>query len=407
MSDKVNILWISLCSPYESVDHAGGQTLNYYISRFENDEHFKVRLVTFCAPNEIDKLLYTNRTCEIDEIVLPEGIKRLIGNILSINSKFNPWYRYGNGLPWKLARLLFQKLRQIKNEGYYPDVVITEWTEITLYINRVKDLFPTSYYVACQHDVTYMRKKIEANDERRQICRVYKQSGAVNAKRLEVNALNRCDIVWVQNRNDTRVLQKAGVRRDKLNLLVPYYHRSKKEYKRKNNNILFWGNMRRKPNIVAARWFADNVMPLLKNYDCKFYILGVNGDETLKDIASDRIIPTGFIEEIDTWFAESLCFVAPMSLGAGIKVKCLEAMYSGIPVLTSKMGIDGIPARDGVDFIKCESAEEYVRAIKALIDGEVHITGKKVINSYFNIDKSFENYRGKLLSFCHKESTAE
>ena len=92
-----------------------------------------------------------------------------------------------------------------------------------------------------------------------------------------------------------------------------------------------------------------------------------------------------------------MCFVAPLNLGAGIKVKVIEAMYTGITVLTNKIGIEGINAEAGVDYYHCENAEEYAETIRKIYNDELPmINGKKVIEKDFSLEKSFERYALKI-----------
>ena len=72
----------------------------------------------------------------------------------------------------------------------------------------------------------------------------------------------------------------------------------------------------------------------------------------------DVITVTGFVKEISKYFEQSLCLVAPLVLGAGIKIKVLEAMSAGLPVLTNQIGIEGIPAQNGIHYYYCERPQE-------------------------------------------------
>ena len=51
---KKNLLWISLCAPYNSVKHAGGKNHNYYIKKVASDDRFDITLVTIVKPEEVN-----------------------------------------------------------------------------------------------------------------------------------------------------------------------------------------------------------------------------------------------------------------------------------------------------------------------------------------------------------------
>ena len=84
--------------------------------------------------------------------------------------------------------------------------------------------------------------------------------------------------------------------------------------------------------------------------------------------------------------------MAPLILGAGIKVKILEAMYSGIPVLTNDIGIEGIEAEDKKDYYHCVTAEEYEKVIRTIYSTESSVNGKEKIVKEFNLDTFFDQY---------------
>lgn len=368
----MKLLYISWGAPYDKVRHAGGNTFNYYIKETAR-VGMDVTLVTFCLENE--EALLDTAQCGIHTIpvVRHKNLKDFLNNAVSIPSKLDPRHRYCNLISEKSARMIFRALRQLADSGYKPDVIELEWTEMLLLIDGVKKLFPNAKIMASEHDVSFQRIQREAETERTR----RKKIQAENTKSRELEAISKCDKVIVHSLKDRTLLTDAGVNTEKIFTIVPYYHRSLSLYKRQNDKILFFGNMYRMENKEAADWFNDNVMPLLNGTGCSFEVLG-NGAR--------------YVESIDEEFSKALCFVCPVIHGAGIKVKNLEAMYAGIPVLTGNVGIEGIPAVDGKDYIHCETPEDYKHGVLSLMDGSVSIDGSRLIADNFDMEKSFRNY---------------
>lgn len=393
----MELLWISLCTPFDGVSHAGGKTVNFYQSYFAKDKSVHIRLVTFCSKEEeacFDKSRYDSG---MELIVVPKGMKKFIWNCLSIHSKINPFYKYGDALSSRLAHEMIKRLVCMQKEGYRPDVVILEWTAVVLYAEMIRALFPKANFAAVEHDVTFQAYARETAQEKSLIRKKYKNLRAANMFRREIRALEICDRVVVQNKKDRNLLCRYKVNSSKIKVIAPYYHRSRMQHHRKNHNIIYFGYMKRKENITAVRWFARYVMPLLSDLDCEFVVIGKGGRETAGDLESDKIHMTGYVENIDRWFAEGMCFVAPLSLGAGIKVKCIEAMYAGIPVLTNKIGIEGIPAAENLDYYNCSSPQDYAKVIRRLYDSDsVNMHGRNVIEKEFQLEKSAESYLGMI-----------
>lgn len=399
----MKVLYIAMCAPYNSVSHAGGQTLNYYIKEMAKSSNMVVDLVTYCSQDTYCKMKKDLNNVNIHPIVRKYGVKNKIRNILSINSKFNPYYKYCNLMTWNASDLLLKELRKIEAEGYEPDVVIMEWTQISLQIRKIKPIFPYAKYVASEHDVTFLGIERKANLEDKIIKKYYKMIQAKNTYYRELAALSCCDLIVTHNEKDRKLLIEKGINTKKIFTLVPYFHESKIEYNRTNDDILFFGYMKREENITAAKWFIDNVMTKITDLSCKFVIIGGGVDERIRAWETDKIIVTGFVPEIDSYFANAMCFVSPLLLGAGIKVKVLEALYTGIPVLTNKIGIEGIPAKKGRDYLYCETADDYEVEIRKMY-GQTKplINGRKFIESTFSLKDSFNRYYDVLKDLVEK-----
>lgn len=401
----MKLLYMTLCAPYRTVRHAGGQTVYYYLSRFLKEEDFDVKLMTFCSEQEAALLDEEEFCSAMEKIVVPDGIKKFIWNCQSIGSKINPWYRYGNGLSKRLAFEMIKRLKCLKMSGYAPEIIIMEWTEIILYIRLIKDIFPDAKYIASEQLIEFQKLQREGDNQKNCMIKGYLRCRMNNMKERERAALSCSDLIIIQNEKDKRLLKGLNLPDSKLLVISPFYHRSKIDYQRKNNNIIFFGAMRGKENIDAVRWFAKYVMPELTELDCSFMIIGSGARETLSDLECKNIKVIGFVDEIDRWLAEAMCFVVPLQLGGGIKVKCLEALYSGIPLLTNEIGIEGIPAKDGRDYYHCVNASDYIERIKELYYlQKPAVNGKRVIEDSFPLEISYKNYIERIRSLVYEKN---
>lgn len=134
--------------------------------------------------------------------------------------------------------------------------------------------------------------------------------------------------------------------------------------------IVFIGNMNTVQNLDAARWFAQNVLPLLrqKNKSIAFKVVGRIGERNAKELSSfDGVLVTGSVQDIPAAVQGASVGVCPMRLGAGVQNKVLEYMAMGIPTVTSSLGLEGIEAVDGEDLLVADSIQEYVDSILLLL----------------------------------------
>ncbi|GAA0471151.1 glycosyltransferase [Tatumella punctata] len=111
-------------------------------------------------------------------------------------------------------------------------------------------------------------------------------------------------------------------------------------------DILFVAGFGHPPNQDGALWFVDNVWPSVKNEnpDIRLLLVGSNPTEKVLNLASDSILVTGFVSdlELENYYSCSRVAVAPLLYGAGVKGKVVEAMKFGIPIVTTSVGIQGL-----------------------------------------------------------------
>lgn len=391
------VLFVTGCMPHDKIDHGGGQTFNYYIKGIKATKKF-----------EVDVVALADSTYKSDAVQY--GIKehyafcsnKRISKFKNIGFHYNPFHKYGNALRNLHADALVKCLEEMKKEGYYPDIIVLEWTVMVLLQKRIKKIFQNAKFIASEHDVTYlgyMRKIKFAKG----ICdKLFKELAYKNMKKREIFCLNNCDIVMPHNIKDRELLIKDGVNSSKIEVLTPYFmDMSSNIYNSNSKNIIFYGLMSRPENYLSAIWFINNVMSKLSDLKLNFVIVGSKPDISLQKLKCENIILTGYVDDLTPYFSDAFCFVAPLHMGAGIKIKVLEAMKAGLPVLTNSIGIEGIPAVSGKDYLMCDTSEDYEISIRKLLNREIDgklisNNAKKFMDANFNIKTSLDDYVKRL-----------
>ncbi len=397
MSLHANVLWISLNAPTVRSPKAGGNTFNYYFNSFYTDNRFKIKVIaanvdanSIYPLNEDDLLLYEKR----------HGITGKMGRLSSIESLYNPWNRNANLISNQFETFCCKAIQLLKYDGFVPEVVILEWTQCVVMAKMIRTLLPKAKIIASEHDVTFIgyNRKQQYYKGLKKVLYSHKYKWE---KKIELNALSNCDLILPHNPENIDSLAKCGINREKCLWLVPYYDKLIDCNRDSNRrDILFYGAMSRPENYLSAEWFIANVLPHLMKYNVRFVIAGSNPSDKLIKMQNEFVKVTGFVDSIKPYFESSACFVAPLVLGAGIKVKILEALSSGIPVLTNNIGIEGIPARNGIDYYHCESPTDYVQIIKKILSGEqsAQISGKMLILENYNYERFAEKYKDMILN---------
>ena len=394
------ILFVSGVTPYDSVSHAGGKTINSYVKALSHN--FEVAVVSLAYESEIDKMdLEEYGIVSMVGIIKNDIFHKILRRFYDWSYFYNKRDHFANLSPLSQRNALLKMLKILKKKGYSPDIIQLEYTHIIFLAEQIKTIYPNAMIVASEHDVTFLRLEREMIYTTEKKKKKVVQNRYSICKKVELDILRRCNLIVTHNIKDAKLLVENGLSKKYIYSIVPHYmHLEPISYCQTSNKVFFFGAMGRRENYLSAIWFIENVLPQLDNIT--FYVVGGNPPNQLKQYESDKVIITGFVDQVDKYFKDSLCMVAPLVLGAGIKVKILEAMSAGVVTLTNDIGIEGIPAKDGIEYIFCKEPSDYVDAIKQLQTGK--ILGKDISDGArsftqkeFNLEDSIKRYAETLL----------
>lgn len=132
--------------------------------------------------------------------------------------------------------------------------------------------------------------------------------------------------------------------------------------------ILFVGGFGHPPNEDAVLWFAEHVYPKIREkLNVNFYIVGAKVTDRVQQLEGNGTVVKGFVteEELKQLYDSCKMVVVPLRYGAGVKGKVVEAMYYGIPIVSTSVGTEGI---DGVEtFVEVQNdADKFAESVVKL-----------------------------------------
>lgn len=300
---------------------------------------------------------------------------------MGIEVLYGPYY-YHNWKSW------------IKDVGENIDLVMFNRPHITkVFIDDVKAACPNAKFMYYGHDLHYMR-----------LNREYEITGSEEAKKESIvwkerewDLFKKVDLVLYPSKVETDEIAKTN-KDINAKVLQPYLFDDIKNanYKfEERKDIMFVGGFRHGPNVDGIMWFIKEVFPkiLEKHPDIKLTVAGAFPPQELIDCQNEHIKVTGFIsdEELNKLYKTTRLIVVPLRYGAGIKGKVIEAMYNGVPVVTTACGAEGIETDALV-------VDETLLKINDLYDNKEALVGlsKKecefMINSY-SMDKAEQSFQ--------------
>jgi glycosyltransferase involved in cell wall biosynthesis len=157
--------------------------------------------------------------------------------------------------------------------------------------------------------------------------------------------------------------------------------------------ILFIGNFRHPPNVEAAEYLCDKIVPLLDEDFLKRQPLYIVGNGLTPAICKSKLGPprpgvkiVGWVPSVVPYLERCRISIVPLLHGAGTKRKLVQSLMCGTPAVSTTVGIEGLHLTDGRDVLVADDLHRFARAIEALAsDGrlweEISAAGRRQIET--------------------------
>ncbi len=134
-------------------------------------------------------------------------------------------------------------------------------------------------------------------------------------------------------------------------------------------SLLFIGSMSYAPCVDAALYLCNQILPHLRRAigEVPVWIVGANPAQEVLALASEDVHVTGRVEDVVPYYRRSAVAVVPLRAGGGTRLKILEAMALGRPVISTTIGCEGLDVRDGVHIFIADSPEEFAAKTAQLL----------------------------------------
>jgi glycosyltransferase involved in cell wall biosynthesis len=131
-------------------------------------------------------------------------------------------------------------------------------------------------------------------------------------------------------------------------------------------NLLFLGKLDFRPNTEALAWFIREVLPRADAN--RLFAVGDSPPRWLVRSGQfdERIAVTGYVTDERPYLARCAALVLPVRTGGGSRLKALVAMAVGLPVISTRLGMEGIEAEAGTHFLQAETASEWIDSVRRL-----------------------------------------
>ncbi|MCS7315480.1 MAG: glycosyltransferase [Bryobacterales bacterium] len=356
-SDRLSVLFVSpypICPPV----HGGGVFMLHTLK--ELARHAEVHLIALLDKEQEREAHEELRPyCASMEFLVRMHGQSAAGSLVphAVREFANP------DLAWLIHRQICTKR---------VDVIQLEYTPLAQYHGHYRNLL----CVLFEHDI-YFQSLGRALKERRGL--LWKAQAAfeyLRALRYELRTLPHLDRVQVCSRENAEYLlsflpglaarldedQRAGID----TRLYPF-----RPDGREPGTMLFLGSFRHLPNQAALQWFVREVLPRVLAARPSARLIVVGSDPPPRYGLSgplEAIELRGRVEDVREPLGRYAVFVCPILSGSGVRVKLLEAFASGIPVVSTRLGAEGLARHDGEFCALADDAETFARRVVEILE---------------------------------------
>lgn len=230
------------------------------------------------------------------------------------------------------------------------------------YLSEVRRRQPGAVAVVDSVDLHFVRELAGAKVRGSEIAH------AESTRERELRLYQSADAVIAASAPDAAILRAEGI----ANVFVvpTVYERRDRPAIDRQPEILFVGGFRHHPNVDGLLWFTSEIWPLVKTR-VPLALLTVVGSTPTPEVLALNRVPgvnvVGYAPEIAPYLDRVAVSIAPLRYGAGMKGKVVEALLSGVPVVSTTEGIRGIAVKPGIDVLVADHPDDFAQAVASLL----------------------------------------
>jgi glycosyltransferase involved in cell wall biosynthesis len=155
--------------------------------------------------------------------------------------------------------------------------------------------------------------------------------------------------------------------------------------------LLLVGKMNYLPNVDAAVFFCQEIFPLIKQRvpEAKLLIVGGNPRNSVQGLASEHITVTGYVDSVMPYYQQSCVSVVPLRSGGGTRLKILESMALGRPVVSTTVGCEGLAVTHEENILIADDPPDFAaQTVRLLTDAELRArlirNGRRLVETTYD-----------------------
>jgi glycosyltransferase involved in cell wall biosynthesis len=267
----------------------------------------------------------------------------------------------------------------------------------TIGLMRYDDSVPGVPIVLNHHNVESQMTHRRADGERSLSRRVYLRRDARKLERYERIACRRAAVNITVSALDAERLRAVVAGAETIvveNGVDLEYFRPRSGQPQEPASLIFAGTMNWYPNQEAMRYFLKDVWPLLlaDNPERRLSIIGRDPPaEVLEATREGTVRAPGFVSDVRPYLAAAATYVCPIRDGGGTRLKVLDALAMGMPLVATGLAVEGLGLAEEVHYLRAETPPDYLRQIRRLetepaLRDQLSESGRRFVEQHYSWD---------------------
>lgn len=309
-------------------------------------------------------------------VTVPEYIDRY--ETVNVDTKIKPFKALTNLIfsnePYDLRRFISRDysdaLHSILNANDF-DLIHCEGLLFYYYADEIRSL-SGSPVVLRAHNLEHRIKEMMADSERNIFRRLYLRILATRIRRVEMQVSRKFDAIIPISEPDSQWFRSASpewpVMLCETGAPVPETTTEERETNLKTG---FIGALNWQPNITGLKWFVSKVWPIVTEArpDVSLHIAGRGASPgVIRQLKQKNVVFEGEVADAARFTSSMTVMIAPLFAGSGLRIKIIEAMSLGKPVVATPVAAEGIPAENRREIFICDDERDSADTIISLLD---------------------------------------
>ena len=270
------------------------------------------------------------------------------------------------------APQIMDKIERVLREGRF-DIIQFEGVHLLVYARRIRQIAANTPLICDWHNIESEIQRRYAQTSASPARRLYARRTAQLLKRAEREVLRLANAHTVCSERERQVLleqvPEAHITVIPNGVDTAFFAATSAVAEGLRQNVVFVGSMDYHANIDAAMFFAKAIWPGLRERrpDLRFFIVGSKPVPEVVELANQPgITVTGTVEDLRPHYRKAVMVVVPVRVASGTRLKVLEAMAAGVPVISTRLGAEGLAVTPGKDILIADTPAEIIDTAAAL-----------------------------------------